>query len=438
MRDRRAVILDRDGTVIVERHYLADPDQVALIPGVAGALRQLRQMGLRLVILTNQSGIGRGLFDANQVEAVHQRMCALLAAEGVQLDGIFYCPHTPQDGCACRKPAPGLVEHAAQQLGFDPQASIVIGDKPCDMELGRRVGATTVLVRTGYGAEHESAYGKFADYLADDVGAAVPIIEWLLARGHASGLAASSMDLVILCGGRGSRLGALSASMPKPLLPVAGEPFLVHLMRQMKREGLPRMLLAAHYLPEQFEAFLRQYRDEFPHAQLLVEPKPLGTGGALRHAADAVDTSTFVALNGDSWLPQPLAPVIQAHVRTERRFTAVVVNASQVIGGAINKGTWEVGPGGVVKGFTTTPHASEEWVNGGVYVLDRALVRSWPVGSYSLEDNLMTLLKDTKAGVFCSSHRLLDIGTPECYTRANALLTPTTVPRDAFIMEARM
>ena len=422
MRDRRAVILDRDGTVIVERHYLADPDQVALIPGVAGALRQLRQMGLRLVILTNQSGIGRGLFTEQRVEAIHQRMRALLAEEDVQLDGIFYCPHTPEDACACRKPAPGLIEQAARQLGFEPHESIVIGDKACDIELGRRVGAMTVLVRTGYGAEHESACGSVADYVADDLSAAVPVVQQLFANGSPAASAAVQLDLVVLCGGRGTRLGQLSATTPKPLLPVDGEPFLLRLLRRMKQQGCGHMVLGAHYLAEQFEAFARVHAREFPHLEVVVEPEPLGTGGALREAADSVRSSTFVAINGDSWLPQPLAPVCQEHVRSQRRFTAVVVRTSHVHGGAVDKGLWDLGPDGAVRGFATQGRATDGWVNAGCYVLDRAMVRSWPRGSYSLEANLPHLLKGERAGVFCSTAHLLDIGTPECYARAGQAL----------------
>ena len=421
MRDRRAVILDRDGTVIVERHYLSDPDQVELIPGVAIALRQLRQMGLRLVILTNQSGIGRGLFDANQVEAVHQRMCALLAAEGVQLDGIFYCPHTPQDGCACRKPAPGLVEHAAQQLGFDPQASIVIGDKACDMELGRGVGATTLLVQTGYGRQMVQDCQAHTDYVVDDLPAAIPVIARLLER--SSDLRPATTDVVVLCGGRGSRLGRLSVQTPKPLLPVAGRPFLLHLLCWMKQEGFSRTILSAYYLAEQFQEFIKTYADLVPGMELLVEPEPLGTGGALRYAADAVRSSTFVALNGDSWLPQSLTPVFQEHARTSRRFTAVVVPASQVEGGAVDKGRWRIGPGGTVEGFSTEALTTDGWVNAGLYVIERALACAWPRGAFSLEANLPRLLEGQMAGVFRSAERLLDIGTPACYAMAQRLLT---------------
>ena len=180
MTQRRFVLLDRDGTIIVERHYLSDPCQVELIPGVAHGLRQLSEMGLGLVVMTNQSAIGRGLFSMERLHSIHRRLRELLEAEGVYLNGIYSCPHIPEDNCCCRKPQPGLVELAAQELGFDPQASFVIGDKACDIELGQQVGATTFLVRTGYGA-HVAADGLVTpDYVVDNLQDAAQVIQSLL------------------------------------------------------------------------------------------------------------------------------------------------------------------------------------------------------------------------------------------------------------------
>ena len=176
----RCVVLDRDGTIIVERHYLSDADQVELISGVAEGLRQLRKLGLGLVVVTNQSGVGRGLFDKIRLDLIHQRMCELLEAGGVHLDGVYYCPHTANDDCECRKPRTGLIELAARELDFDLQATFVIGDKPCDIELGRRVGATTILVRTGYGAKVIAQAPVTCDYVVDDVGQAAQVIARLL------------------------------------------------------------------------------------------------------------------------------------------------------------------------------------------------------------------------------------------------------------------
>jgi len=178
---RPFVALDRDGTIITERHYLADPDLVELLPGAASGLRQLRRLGLGLVVVTNQSAIGRGYFDESRLRVIHQRMLELLTAEGVELDGIYFCPHMPEDDCPCRKPKLGLLELAANELGFDLLACFVIGDKACDIEMGRRVGATTFLVRSGYGAELVAKGSANPDYLVQDLLDAAQVIEHLLA-----------------------------------------------------------------------------------------------------------------------------------------------------------------------------------------------------------------------------------------------------------------
>jgi len=180
MKGRRFVALDRDGTLIVERHYLSDPRQVELVPGAARALKEMQEMGLGLVVLTNQSGIGRGFFDEACLELIHRRLRELLGAEGVYLEGIYYCPHTPEEGCLCRKPQPGLIQEAAGELGFAPEASFVIGDQACDVELGKRVGATTLLVRTGYGAGADSDDDARPDYVVDDLVEAARVIHRIL------------------------------------------------------------------------------------------------------------------------------------------------------------------------------------------------------------------------------------------------------------------
>jgi D-glycero-D-manno-heptose 1,7-bisphosphate phosphatase len=172
---KRFVLIDRDGTLNVEKHYLSDPDQLELYPGAAAALKRLRQAGFGIAVLTNQSGIARGYFDMARLDQIHDRLRALLAAEGVTLDGIYLCPHGPDDDCSCRKPLPGMVEQAVAEHGFDPAQGYMIGDKEVDVELGRAVGATTFLVRTGHGKKAEAA-GSKADHVVDDLVAAVEVI----------------------------------------------------------------------------------------------------------------------------------------------------------------------------------------------------------------------------------------------------------------------
>ena len=178
--ERRFVVLDRDGTLIEEKHYLSDPDAVELIRGAGAALRRLEDLGLGLVVVTNQSGVGRGLFSPERLAEIHARLEALLADEGVRLAGIYACPHHPDVGCACRKPRTALLERAARELGFEPRRAFVVGDLASDVELGRAVGATTLLVRTGHGAREIDAGAARPDHVVGDLAEAAELIERLV------------------------------------------------------------------------------------------------------------------------------------------------------------------------------------------------------------------------------------------------------------------
>jgi len=180
MSRRRFVLLDRDGTIIVEKHYLSDPDGVELIEGAASGLRKLAELGLGLVVVTNQSAIGRGLLELERLEEIHRRMLDQLRAQGVRLEGIYFCPHHPDDGCGCRKPLTGLVQRAAEHLHFDAEQSFVVGDAAGDVDLGRALGATTLLVRTGHGAAADAQVCERADYVVADLREAADVIAGLL------------------------------------------------------------------------------------------------------------------------------------------------------------------------------------------------------------------------------------------------------------------
>ena len=151
------MFLDRDGTLIQEREYLADPEGVVLLPGVVGALRLLADAGFALVVVTNQSGIARGLYSLDDYHAVAQRLGDDLAREGLALDGTYFCPHHPQftGPCECRKPATGMYLRAAGELGLDLPGSLFVGDRRKDVVPASALGGKGILVRTGYGREEE-------------------------------------------------------------------------------------------------------------------------------------------------------------------------------------------------------------------------------------------------------------------------------------------
>jgi len=176
----RAVFLDRDGTINVDRHYLSDPAQFELIPGDTGAaLRRLQDAGFLLIVVTNQSGIGRGYYTEANLHAVNARMIAELAAYGVRFARIYYSPEAPEQPGRGRKPSPEFLFDARDEFNLDLAQCFMVGDKYIDIETGWNAGCgRSILVRTGYGAEAERIYaGRLRDALVvDDLSAAVRAI----------------------------------------------------------------------------------------------------------------------------------------------------------------------------------------------------------------------------------------------------------------------
>ncbi len=158
--DAPAVLLDRDGTIIEDRHYLADPDGVVLLPGAGEALALLQRAGCRLFVVSNQSGVGRGLFPESAVRACQVRLEELLAAFGVHLDDAVWCPHAPEQECGCRKPNIGLWRCLAERHGLCASRSVMIGDTIRDVDFAVNAGlARGILVLTGKGGEAAASAG---------------------------------------------------------------------------------------------------------------------------------------------------------------------------------------------------------------------------------------------------------------------------------------
>lgn len=181
-----AVFLDRDGTMIEDVGYLDSLSRVAFYPWTVDAVRMLNRAGLPVVVVTNQSGVARGMFSEEFVAATHHLMAAQLAAGNAHVSGYYYCPHHPNGSvaaytrpCGCRKPGRGLIDQAVSDLGLDPARSFVVGDTWGDVGLGRAVGARAILVRTGSGAieEPRPVDGIAADAVVDNLVAAA---SWII------------------------------------------------------------------------------------------------------------------------------------------------------------------------------------------------------------------------------------------------------------------
>ncbi len=148
------LFLDRDGTINVEKNFIKDPVDLELIPGAATVIREARRMNLKTIIVSNQSGVARGIMTEDDVENVNARLLGMLNDEGAVIDAIYYCPHYPSNDneCSCRKPNTGMFEKAVREHNINLNQSIMVGDRMSDIEAGNRIGAATVLVMTGYGS----------------------------------------------------------------------------------------------------------------------------------------------------------------------------------------------------------------------------------------------------------------------------------------------
>ena len=177
----RAVFLDRDGTIIEEKEYLRDPDQVVVFPGAAQALKRLQGAGFKLVIVTNQSGIGRGYYTVEDMHRVNTRLVAELKPYGVRFEKIYFAPEAPEQPSRGRKPSPQFLFDARDEFGLDLSQSYMIGDKLTDLECGWNAGVKqSILVRTGYGAKCEQSDAEQVGRV-NVVDSLAGAVEWILA-----------------------------------------------------------------------------------------------------------------------------------------------------------------------------------------------------------------------------------------------------------------
>ena len=182
----KALFVDRDGSLNEDVGYVSRPEDLIIYPWAAEAIRLVNESGMKAIVVTNQSGIARGLYTEETLHQIHQRLRAELARDGARLDGIYYCPHHPRIGdpryrqlCGCRKPNPGMLHQAAVEHNVDLAGSFVIGDKSSDINLATNAGAKGVLVLTGYGRETQSDRERWPchpEFVANDVLEAVRLI----------------------------------------------------------------------------------------------------------------------------------------------------------------------------------------------------------------------------------------------------------------------
>lgn len=177
---RRAVFLDRDGTVCEEVGYMNHIRRLEMLPGAAKAIRTLNRRGIPVVLVTNQSGVSRGFFPEKLVHSVHRKLTQLLRRQGARLAGVYYCPHQKADGCSCRKPLPGMLQQAAREHNLQLEGSWVVSDRYADVQMSHAVGGLGALVMSGYGRGeytwNRKRWARPPDVVAEDLASAVRAI----------------------------------------------------------------------------------------------------------------------------------------------------------------------------------------------------------------------------------------------------------------------
>lgn len=175
MHKKKIVFLDRDGTINVDSEFVCRREDWEWIPGAREGMKKLQEVGFLLAVVTNQTGIGHGLYTEQDMQKLHEYMAGELARAGIRLTALFYCPHRRDSGCSCRKPATGMIEQAERQMGpIDYGRSWVVGDKIADVEMGRRKGMKTALIRSRYW--QESDIEKQPDAVVDSLLEAAEVI----------------------------------------------------------------------------------------------------------------------------------------------------------------------------------------------------------------------------------------------------------------------
>lgn len=314
----KAVFLDRDGTInekvfyqdIGMHHSPRSTKDVKLIKGVYESIKKFRSLGLKIIVITNQACIARGLIQETDVDEINDFINKNLDN---MIDAFYYCPHHPEQhedvpenckkyriDCDCRKPKSGLIEKASKEFEIDVKNSFFIGDSDVDVKTAKNVGCYSFLIGEGE-----------SDFTCRDMIESANAIERIV-----------NTKAVILAGGRGERLKPLTDMLPKPMIDINGKPVIEYSLDLLIKYGINEVIICGHYL---FEKIENRFGNEYNGMKIkyILEDTPLGTGGAIKNAENSIG-SDFILLNGDTITNQDLKTLILAHIKNNGIGTIVV------------------------------------------------------------------------------------------------------------------
>jgi len=306
----KAIFIDRDGVLVKDPGYVHKLEEFELYPDAITALQLISEH--KLIIINSQPGIAKKIHNTEDSEKFNRHLCNVLASSGIALAGIYVCPHHPSvSKCDCRKPKPGLLVTAAENLDIDLQNSWMIGDKRSDIKAGVAASCRTILVKTGFGGEGgDTDLDAKPDFVVENLLEAATIIR------------NSEITAVIVAGGRGTRLAPLTDTVPKPMLDVCGKPILLWQVELLKKYGLRNFVFCTHYLHDVIENFFGDGSRFGVRINYCREQTPLGTGGAILNAAKFL-SEDFILLAGDIITNFNVQELINLHKGKKAIATAV-------------------------------------------------------------------------------------------------------------------
>ncbi len=410
-----AVFLDRDGTITKGTHLITSPEELGLEEGAVDGIKLFNTIGLKVIVVTNQPQIARGMCSEEDVNKINQKMLQELSNRGAKVDAVYFCPHHPEMHpdvpehakryrieCECRKPNTGMLKQAAEKFDLDLSNSFVIGDRTVDVQTGRNAGCRTILVKTGVAGE-DKKYSVVADYEAEDLLQAAKIIK------------NSPVKAVILAGGRGERLRPITDSIPKPMIEIGGKPLLQHQIDALKRSGITDIVICGSYLVEKIKNYFGDGSEFGMKIHYPDEPQPLGSGGAIRNAYQYLkDAERIVIINGDKMLGGDFD--FDRMIEFDRKkegFATVLVRCTDH---PHDSDILKIGTNEKVEAFIGRGQSLYNISNSGIIITTPKIIDNIPEGKSNIEKDVIFSLigeKDIYGFMLPDGWFTKDIGTPD-------------------------
>lgn len=411
----KAVFLDRDGTITKSTDLITKPEEIQLEGGATEGLKIMNALGFKVIVITNQPQIARGLCTEEDVHAINNEMINNLKKQGAIIDAVYFCPHHPEHHqdvpehakkyrieCKCRKPGTGLIEQAAKDFGIDIEHSFFVGDSTRDIKAAKNAGCISILVKTGLAGRDEK-FSSVPDYTCNDILQAAKLIEEL-----------KDMSAVILVGGRGERMRPLTDNLPKPMLPINGKPILEYQINLLRKYGINNITLCGHYLFQKIMDYFGDGGRFGVEITYVDEPEPLGTGGALKNAGSKIKSKNFILMNGDIATNVCLSKLIQFHLE-KHALATLVLRVSDHPG---DSDVIEINENCMVSNFVGKGQEETKTANTGIFAINKNFLDFIPNGVSNLEKDVISKMIGRPVFGFISDDYFKDIGTIERYSIA--------------------